>query len=116
MGRSRAGKLLTDPYAIVRRPILTEKTHDQLPARQKAGQEDRARYTFSVHVKSTKDQIRRAIEKAFGVKVESVNTMMVKPRIKTFRMVTGKGGQGYTRQRKKAIVRLVKGSKAIDLI
>jgi large subunit ribosomal protein L23 len=115
MSYKRAASLLKDPYAIVHRPILTEKTHAQLPVRMETGKEERARYTFEVHVKATKPQIKRAVEVAFGVKVASVNTILVKPRAKSFRTVTGRGGTGYTRERKKAIVRLAKG-KTIDLI
>ena len=116
MSHKRAASLLKDPYTVVRRPILTEKTHAQLPVRMEAGKEDRARYTFDVHWKATKPQIKRAVEVAFGVKVASVNTILVKPRAKSFKTVTGRGGTGFTRQRKKAVVRLAKGSKTIDLI
>ncbi len=116
MSRRRAANLLKDPYAILRRPVLTEKTHSALPVGQETGHEDRARYTFDVHVKATKPEIRRAIESAFGVRVSSVSTMIVKPRRKVFRGVSGKGSEGLTRYRKKAIVRLAKGSKVIDLI
>jgi large subunit ribosomal protein L23 len=113
MSHKRAAKLLTDPYAILRRPIMTEKSHDLASA---GGEEDatQRRYTLEVHVKATKQQILRAVEAAFGVKVERVNTMIVKPRRKVFR---GTGGQqGFSRQRKKAIVRLTKDSKQIDLM
>ena len=87
MSRNRAAKLLNNPYAILRRPILTEKSHDMIAAGAEGeGQEaKKGRYTFDVHVKANKQQIKRAIEAAFGVKVESVNTMIVKPRAKSFR-------------------------------
>jgi len=111
MSHSRATKLLTDPYAVIRRPILTEKSHDM-----QAGEGENAprRYTFEVHMKANKHQITKAIEAAFGVTVESVSTMIVKPRRKAFRISGGK--IGFTRQRKKAIVRLAKGSKQIELM
>jgi large subunit ribosomal protein L23 len=112
MSRSRAANLLTDAYAVVIRPVLTEKSHDMLSL----GEEHQARYTFEVHPKATKEQIKKAIEEAFEVKVASVNTMMVKPRRKSFRMVSGRGGVGFTRARKKAVVRLTRDSKTIDLI
>ena len=115
MSRNRASTLLHDPYAILRRPVLTEKSHRMLPGSQKEGQEGRARYTFEVHVKANKAQIRKAVEAAFGVTVEAVSTMVIKPRRKTFRMISGRGGLGYTRQRKRAVIRLAKGSKTIDL-
>jgi large subunit ribosomal protein L23 len=116
MSRTGFAALLRSPYVILRRPVLTEKTHAQLPARQETGHEDRARYTFDVHAKATKLQIKRAVEAAFNVRVASVNTMVVKPRATSFHTARGSAGLGYTRWRKKAVVRLAKGSKAIDLI
>jgi len=115
MSHGRASSLLKDPYCIIRRPVLTEKSHQTLPASQEAGKEDRARYTFEVHVKANKHQIRKAIESAFGVKVDRISTFLVKPKAKSFRMARG-GSQGFTRMKKRAVVRLAKGSKAIDLI
>lgn len=112
MSRSRAANLLSDAYAVLKRPVLTEKSHDMLSL----GEEHQSRYTFDVHPKATKAQIKKAVEEAFGVKVASINTMIVKPRRKSFRMVSGKGGVGFTRLRKKAVVRLTKDSKTIDLI
>src|SRR5205823_3869350 len=111
MSRNRAAKLLSDPYAILRSPILTEKSHDMISA----GAEDtKRRYTFDVHVKANKEQIRRAVETAFGVTVDTVNTMIVKPRRKSFRGEFGHAG--FSRMRKKAIIRLTKDSKQIELM
>ena len=112
MSRNRAAKLLSDPYAILRRPILTEKSHDMVSA---GADEKKGRYTFEVHVKANKQQIKRAIETAFGVQVQSLNTMIVKPRAKAFRGAQA-GKSGFSRIRKKAIVRLTKESKQIELI
>lgn len=111
MSHKRAEKLLHGAYAILRRPILTEKSHDMISAGADKGS---SRYTFEVHVKAEKAQIKRAVETAFGVKVESVNTVLVKPRRKAFQ--GGRRKAGFTRQRKKAIVRLQKGSKQIELM
>lgn len=116
MSHSRATNHLTSPYSVIKRPVLTEKTHAGLPVRQEAGSEHRARYVFEVHPKSTKHQIRIAIETAFGVEVESVNTQIIKPRAKTFRMATKRGREGMSRLKKRAIIRLTKTSKAIELI
>lgn len=116
MSRNRATKILKDPYDVLIRPVLTEKSHLMLAADAEGEKTDLARYTFEVHMKATKVQIRQAIEGVFGVKVASVNTVIVKPRKKTFRMATGVGGTGFTRQRKKAIIRLAKGSKTIELV
>lgn len=114
MSHKRAGNLLTGPYAVLRRPILTEKSHDMIAEGEQGEDRSRSRYTFEVHVKAGKAQIKRAVEAAFGVKVAAVNTVIVKPRRKAFR-----GGMrkiGFTRQRKKAIVRLTKDSKQIELM
>jgi large subunit ribosomal protein L23 len=113
MSRNRASHHLGDAYAILRRPILTEKSHDMVSAGGAEG-EQKGRYTFEVHVKANKDQIRRAVEAAFGVTVESVNTMIVKPRKKAFR--GGARKIGLTRIKKKAVIRLAKNSKPIELI
>jgi large subunit ribosomal protein L23 len=114
MSKNRASHHLQDPYSVLRRPILTEKSHDQIAAGGEGNADRKGRYTFEVHVKSNKDQIRRAIEAAFGVKVESVNTMIVKPRAKAFR--GGAKKPGFTRSKKKAIIKLAKDSKPIELI
>jgi large subunit ribosomal protein L23 len=116
MSRNRAASLLGDAYSVIRRPILTEKTHDQIAVGQKPGKEKQARYTFEVHPKATKPQIRKAIEVAFGVKVLSVNTIITMPKRKVFRL-RGRGSRpGYRRTVKKAVIRLAPGSKGIELI
>lgn len=112
MSRNRAAKLLSDTYSILRRPIMTEKSHDMYA---EGTANEQKRYTFEVHIKANKQQIRNAIQAAFGVKVETVNTIVVKPRRKAFRGSTA-GKSGFSRQRKKAIIRLTKDSKQIELI
>ncbi|HLX60502.1 MAG TPA: 50S ribosomal protein L23 [Planctomycetota bacterium] len=117
MSRNRASHLLSDPYAVLRRPIMTEKSHDMAaaPGEDKQEENKKRRYTFEVHPKANKNQIKAAIESAFsGVKVDAVNTMMVKPRKKSFR--GGARVPGFSRIRKKAVIRLTKGSKQIDLM
>ena len=56
---------------IIKGPIMTEKSSDL--AKQNV-------ITFSVDTKANKTQIKQAIEKIFNVKVESVNTVNVRPR------------------------------------
>jgi len=51
---------------IIRQPYITEKTNLLM------GQ---GKYTFKVDKRATKTEIRLAVEKLFGVKVLSVNTM-----------------------------------------
>ena len=82
---------------IIKGPIMTEKSADLA--------QNKNTITFSVDTKANKVQIKQAIEKIFYVKVESVNTVTVKPRKKR----VGKYS-GYTNKVKKAIVKLKDGS------
>jgi large subunit ribosomal protein L23 len=83
---------------IIKRPIINEK----FTARQKDGV-----YGFEVDKDADKFQIRAAVEKMFGVKVEKVNTMNVRGKAKS-RFVKGKAMTGKTAAYKKAIVYLQK--------
>ncbi len=88
-------------YDIILKPVITEKSMD--------GMADR-KYTFLVHPKSTKVQIKDAIEKMFeGVKVEKVNTINQSGKTKRRGLTVGK-----TVKTKKAIVKLTEDSKEID--
>jgi large subunit ribosomal protein L23 len=55
-----------DDHEVLRRPIVTEKT---------TRQSEEGRYTFEVDGRANKHQIKEAVEKAFKVKVVSVNIM-----------------------------------------
>jgi large subunit ribosomal protein L23 len=93
------------PADILIRPILTEKAVRL--------NEDYGKLVFEVHINATKPEIKKVVEKVFGVKVKKVNTMIVKPKRK--RVLTKKGRlYGKTRQWKKAIITLEKGQK-LDL-
>ena len=83
------------PFAILKRPIVTEKS---------TYMQDEGRYVFEVAPGSTKHQIKRAVEAAFGVTVVKVNTMNLKGKRKRY-------GPRFNRQRvwKKAIVTLARG-------
>ena len=108
--------MLSSPYAVLKRPVMTEKSHAMAAApgegKDEAGK--KRRYTFEVHPKANKHQIRSAIEAAFGVTVDVVNTMIVKPRKKAFR--GGARKAGFSKLRKKAVIRLTADSKQIDLM
>jgi len=67
------------------------------------------KYTFKVDPRATKDQVKRAVEGVYGIKVESVNTIKI-PRKKRMRGAKVGWKSGY----KKAIVTVKEGDK-IDL-
>lgn len=58
---------------IIRRPLITEKSNDQIAD---------GKYTFIVDVNATKNEIRQAVEKLFTVKVLKVNTINMNGKIK----------------------------------
>ena len=90
-------------------PILSEKSN-QLVSQNK--------YVFKVNVNCNKIQIKEAVEKRFGVKVNKVSTMNFKGKIKNAtRRSSGNiiRTKGRRSNWKKAIVSLVDGSK-IDLV
>lgn len=88
------------PQDIIIRPVLSEKTYDLLPTR---------RYTFEVDIRANKTQIRQAVEQAFGVKVEKVNTARTIGKIKRQGRTSGR-----TPEIKKAYVQLTPDSKGIE--
>lgn len=90
---------------ILIKPIITEKaTNDS---------ELNNRYTFSVNTKANKIEIKKAVEAAYGVSVEKVRTINVRPDRKTRHTKTGIQ-HGKTNAVKKAIVQLAEG-ETIDL-
>lgn len=87
-------------YDVIVRPIVTENSMLQTSDRK---------YTFEVLKDANKTEIKKAVEAVFGVKVENVNTMHVKGKLKR----QGRT-EGYTRSWKKAIVKLTADSKTIE--
>ncbi|MBD5631946.1 MAG: 50S ribosomal protein L23 [Clostridia bacterium] len=85
---------------IILKPLLTEKGYDGIADKK---------YTFIVKKSANKTQIKHAVEKLFGVEVESVNTLNCKGKLKRM----GRN-EGYTPDYKKAVVQLKADSKAIE--
>ncbi|RYL89898.1 50S ribosomal protein L23 [Sporolactobacillus sp. THM7-4] len=91
---------MKDPRDIIKRPVLTERTTDQMADKK---------YTFDVDVRANKSEIKRAVESIFEVKVVKVNTINVKGKPKRYGRYSG-----YTSKRKKAIVTLTPESKDLN--
>jgi len=91
--------------SILIKPIITEKaTLDS---------ELRNCFSFLVNTKANKVEIKKAVEAAYGVSVEKVRTINVRPDRKTKFTKTGVQ-HGKTNAVKKAIVQLAEG-ETIDL-
>ncbi|MCD5412888.1 MAG: 50S ribosomal protein L23 [Dehalococcoidia bacterium] len=84
-------------YEVLRRPVITEKNTD-LMAQNK--------YVFEVMKRANKAQIKAAVEKAFKVRVVSVNTVMVPSKPRGYGRLKGQSPSW-----KKAIVTLRPGDK-----
>jgi large subunit ribosomal protein L23 len=78
-----------DSYDVILYPIMTEVASRSLEAENKL--------VFAVNLKASKEDVRRAVEELYEVKVEKVTTM-----------ITSKG-------EKKAYVRLHPDYKAVDV-
>lgn len=86
--------------SILKKPLITEKM-------TKTG-EKLGHYGFIVDRNANKIEIKRAIEKMYGVTVERVNTMVIPGKVKTRYTKTGVTS-GSTGAYKKAVVTLKKG-------
>ncbi len=84
-------------YSIIKSPAITEKGTLISASNQ---------LVFNVATKATKPQIKAAIEGLFGVKVKSVNTLVRKGKLRTF-----KGRKALLSDAKKAYVTLVEGER-----
>ena len=91
--------------SILIKPIHTQKAT--------ANSELRNCYTFAVKTKANKVEIKKAVEAAYGVSVEKVRTINVRPDRSTKFTKTGIQ-HGKTNAVKKAIVQLAEG-EMIDL-
>jgi large subunit ribosomal protein L23 len=87
-------------HGVILRPLITEK------AQKQASADVVKKYAFAVDARANKMQIKDAVEISFSVRVDGVNTMIVKGKAKRY-------GRSYTRmpEWKKAVVTLAPGEK-----
>jgi len=96
--KNNISKNISDENAlnIIVKPLMTEKSTNLNQYNQ---------YSFIVSKDSYSNEIKKAIEKIFKVKVTKVNTSVMRGKLKTF-----KGNLGYKKDFKKAIVTLADGN------
>tara|TARA_B100000674_G_scaffold243264_1_gene200385 strand:+ start:75 stop:392 length:318 start_codon:yes stop_codon:yes gene_type:complete len=87
---------LEKAYEIIKKPITTEKSTNLQQFNQ---------YSFVVSKDSNVSEIKSAIEMIFKVKVNKVNTLILRGKGKTF-----KGQYGFRKDSKRAIVTLNEGN------
>ena len=91
---------MKDHREILLAPVVSEKSYGLL---------DENKYTFLVAPDSNKTEIKIAVEKVFGVRVVSVNTMNRQGKNKKTRF-----GDGKRKDTKRAIVQVAAGD-SIDI-
>jgi large subunit ribosomal protein L23 len=92
-----SGSTKKDHRDVILSPIVSEKSYALI--------EDNA-YTFRVHPRANKTEIRQAVEAIWNVRVVGVNTINRKGKVKRFRLTKGK-----RIDTKRAIVKLAEGDK-----
>jgi large subunit ribosomal protein L23 len=92
---------IPDPRDVLIAPVISEKSYGLL---------DDHKYTFLVRPDANKTEIKIAVEKIFGVKVISVNTLNRPGKRKRTRH-----GFGKRKDTKRAIVTLSAESKPIEI-
>ena len=92
---------MANAYDIIIRPIITERAMASTAE---------TKYVFEVAPEAGKVEIKNAVEKVFGVKVASVNTINYDGKKKRL----GAARQGRRKSWKKAYVQLTEDSKTIE--
>jgi large subunit ribosomal protein L23 len=109
-----------EPKKEAEAPVMLDVSHSGLGNKglivprisEKAGFVDRFnQYIFTVYGKLNKIEVRRAVEKMYGVKVAHVNMIQVRGKSRTFGRKVGQRS-GF----KKAMVTLTKDSKKINIV
>ncbi|HEY4018484.1 MAG TPA: 50S ribosomal protein L23 [Pseudonocardiaceae bacterium] len=93
--------MIPDPRDVLIAPVVSEKSYGLLEERQ---------YTFLVPRGANKTQIKIAVQKVFGVRVTSVNTLNRQGKRKRSR-----SGYGKRPDTKRAIVTLSEESRSIEI-
>ncbi len=88
-----------DPRDVIVEPVVSEKSYGLL---------DADAYTFTVHPRANKVQIRQAVESIFGVRVVKVNTLNRKGKRQRNRRTLTYGRRPDT---KRAVVTLAEGDR-----
>ena len=89
-----------NPYAVILRPLVTEKG---------TGLSVANKYLFEVDMRANKPQIKEAVEKAFNVQVTAVNVIVMKGKPRSGRRFGRR--TTYGSDWKKAVVTLAPADK-----
>ncbi len=93
-------------HEILKEPLITESSSKAM-VNPRTGIR---RYVFKVGLSATKQEIKNAVESRFGVKVDSVNTLINRGKMKRVRTAIGKKSNW-----KKAYITLKEGNKIAEI-
>ncbi len=96
LARKRIPVATMEPFRVIRRPHVSEKTTDLI--------QNFNTYVFEVDPEATKTDIREAIARIWDVNVVSIRIINVRGKARRMGRITG-----YSRSWKKAIVKLAEG-------
>ncbi|MCD7897172.1 MAG: 50S ribosomal protein L23 [Planctomycetaceae bacterium] len=96
LARKRIPVATMEPFRVIRRPHVSEKTTDLI--------QNLNTYVFEVDPEATKTDIREAIARIWDVNVVSIRIINVRGKARRMGRITG-----YSRSWKKAIVKLAEG-------
>ena len=88
---------MKDIHDVIVRPVISEKSYEMIGENK---------YTFIVDRNANKTHIKQAVEKIFDVKVQSVNTMNRRGKVKRRGLIVGKRPDT-----KRAIVTVAQGDR-----
>ena len=102
IARNRIPQATMEPYRVIRQPHVSEKTTDLI--------QNHNTYVFKVDSAATKTDIKNAISRIWGVRVESIRIVNVKGKVRRMGRIVG-----FSPRWKKAIVQLAEGH-GIDVL
>jgi len=100
---------MKEAYQVLIAPHITDKTVKNTYDRGN----DAYTYVFEVDIKANKFEIKKAVESYFGVQVSSVNTLIVRGKVKRTQLRT-RFTTGKLPNWKKAYVKLKSGQKIAE--
>lgn len=86
---------------VLKSPVVTEKS-------TKA--QEKRKYTFLVHLKANKIEVKNAVEKMYGAKVDSVNIIPVASKVR----LVGRGREITKRHNAKKAIVTLKPKQTLD--
>ena len=90
-----------EPSNVLKSPVVTEKS---------TASKEKRKYTFLIHLKANKIEVKNAVEKMYGAKVDSVNIIPVASNVR----LVGRGREITKRHNAKKAIVTLKPKQTLD--